>query len=389
MKTFYLLFSTFAISAICFGQNAPVDYESGGYGDSWTWTVFENSTNPPLEIVANPFPSGINTSATVAKFTALNAGQPWAGCETMHGQDIGTFDITAQNYIITIMVYKTTISDVGIKLVTNGGASTGEIKVSNTLVNEWEQLTFDFSSHIGNGMTYDQIVIFPDFIARSADDVIYFDNIWGATVCAPTSSQINVTNCYEYTSPSGNVLTNSGIYTDTILNAAGCDSVITIDLTIDTVINTVSQNGATLTADGLVSAYQWLDCGDNYSPIAGEVNQSYTATENGNYALQITTNGCIDTSDCIVISGLGLGLDDLTANESITVYPNPSNGNFTINSETPLKNISVANLTGQIVYSSTIDKNSLTIDLSEMKNGVYILKLEGENVQFTHRIIKQ
>jgi hypothetical protein len=60
-------------------------------GANWTWAVFENATNPPLEIIANPDPSGINTSATVAKFTALAAGNPWAGCESMHGADLGPF----------------------------------------------------------------------------------------------------------------------------------------------------------------------------------------------------------------------------------------------------------------------------------------------------------
>jgi len=63
-------------------QNGPVDFESGGFGADWTWTVFENDTNPALEIIDNPDPSGINTSSTVAQFTALQAGMPFAGCET-------------------------------------------------------------------------------------------------------------------------------------------------------------------------------------------------------------------------------------------------------------------------------------------------------------------
>ncbi len=178
MKKNYFIGLFALASSLTYGQNAPVDFEPGGFGASWTWTVFENTTNPPLEIVANPDPSGINTSSTVAKFTALQTGNPWAGCETQHGSDIGTFNITASNNIIRIMVYKTKISDVGIKLVTASSASLGEIKVANTVINQWEQLTFDFSAHIG-GMTYDQLVVFPDFTARAADDTIYFDNVFG------------------------------------------------------------------------------------------------------------------------------------------------------------------------------------------------------------------
>ena len=172
---YFLLFLSISLST--HAQLFPVDFETDGYGAQWTWTVFENDTNPPLEIVANPDQTGINTSATVAKFTALQGGQPFAGCETMHGADIGSFTINQDNRIIRIMVWKSVISDVGIKLVRNDNWSLGEIKIPNTKTNEWEQITFDFSSHMGN--TYDQIVVFPDFNARSGDNVIYFDNIYG------------------------------------------------------------------------------------------------------------------------------------------------------------------------------------------------------------------
>ncbi len=168
-----------------FSQNAPVDFETGGFGAGWTWTVFENATNPPLEIIANPDVSAPNESATVAKFTALQAGQPWAGCESLHGSDIGTFNLDATNSTIKIMVWKPVASDVGIKLVKPDGWSLGEIKVANTVVNGWEELTFDFTSQISDG--YDQIVIFPDFdlAGRAQDNICYFDNITFSAGTAP------------------------------------------------------------------------------------------------------------------------------------------------------------------------------------------------------------
>ncbi len=175
---FFIVFSfILAMNTMAFAQNAPIDFETGGYGADWTWTVFENDTNPPLEIVANPDVSAPNESATVAKFTALQTGQPWAGCETLHGSDIGTFNLDETNCTIKIMVHKPVISDVGIKLVKPDGWSLGEIKVANTVVNEWEELTFNFFAQITDG--YDQIVIFPDFDldGRTQDNICYFDNI--------------------------------------------------------------------------------------------------------------------------------------------------------------------------------------------------------------------
>ena len=173
------------------GQNYPIDFETGGYGETWTWTVFENDSNPSLEIVTNPNTGGINSSATVAKFTALQTGQPWAGCESLHGSDIGAFSLDVTNSILKIMVYKTVVSDVGLKFVIPTSGSLGEIKVANTVTNGWEELTFDFSSHIGlpEAIGIDQIVVFPDFNlgGRTQDNIIYFDNIRFSPATVPGS----------------------------------------------------------------------------------------------------------------------------------------------------------------------------------------------------------
>jgi len=157
----------------------PINFEEIGFGADWSWNVFENGNNPAVEFVANPAKSGINSSATVAKFTALQEGAAWVGCETQHGSDIGTFKFDATNSIVKIMIYKTVISDVGLKFAEANGEAQPEIKVSNTKINEWEELTFDLSASIGAGATgnIDQLIIFHDFKARNSDNVIYFDNI--------------------------------------------------------------------------------------------------------------------------------------------------------------------------------------------------------------------
>ena len=153
-----------------------INFEPSGFGAGWTWNVFENGSNPALEFVANPFPGGINTSTTVAKFTAQQAGQPYAGTETANSPSgMPLFNLDAAHKIVKIMVYKTTISDVGIKFADPSGFSFGEIKVPNTAINTWQELTIDFTAQIRNG--YKQIIVFPDFIARGSTNVIYFDNI--------------------------------------------------------------------------------------------------------------------------------------------------------------------------------------------------------------------
>jgi hypothetical protein len=162
------------------GGTALVDFETAGTGAGFTWTVFENDDVTAIEIVANPDPSGVNNSATVGKITARVTGNPWAGTESAHG-DVGPITLDASNSIIKVMVYKTVISDVGIKFAIASGGAQPEIKVPNTLVNQWEELTFDLSGYIGlpESIDIDQVIFFPDFdlAGRTQDNVVYFDNI--------------------------------------------------------------------------------------------------------------------------------------------------------------------------------------------------------------------
>ncbi|MGJ8693501.1 MAG: putative Ig domain-containing protein [Thalassotalea sp.] len=157
----------------------PYDFEAAGLGSDFTWAVFENEDNLPLEFVANPSSSTVNDSAIVAIFTAKQAGQAWAGTETT-AANTPAFTMDASNSIVKIMVYKSVISDVALKFSV-GAAAQPELKVANTKINEWEELTFDFSSRIGMAETIgiDSIIVFPDFNldGRASDTVSYFDNI--------------------------------------------------------------------------------------------------------------------------------------------------------------------------------------------------------------------
>ncbi len=193
------------LSCSLFGQEIPIDFEEDGIGADWNWRTFENASNPPLEIIPNPDSSGINLSSTVLKFTALEQGQPFAGFESAHGTDIGQFTITPENAIIRIMVWKSVRSDVGIKLVRADNWSLGELKIPNTLVNEWEQLEFDFTEHMGN--PYDQIVIFPDFDSRQEDNIIYIDNIYGPVAGTSTINNISTDELMLFPNPTSHSLT--------------------------------------------------------------------------------------------------------------------------------------------------------------------------------------
>ena len=278
-----LLLVIMIVSGFLFAQNSPIDFETGGYGATWTWTVFENDNNPSLEIVTNPNTGGLNSSATVAMFTALQAGQPWAGCESLHGADIGSFSFDSTNCIIKIMVWKDVISDVGIKFVDATSAAQPEIKVANTLINQWEELTFDFSSRIGvYPVVKDQIVIFPDFdlTGRTQDNICYFDNI-----SFSPSNSVGVDNRCE-TLPQGFALEQN------FPNPFNPFTTLRYDLPEDALVNItiyalMGRVVKTLINDQQTTGYrslQWNATNDNGAPVsaglylytieAGQFNQT-------------------------------------------------------------------------------------------------------------------
>ncbi len=253
----------------------------------------------------------------------------------------------------------------------------------------------------------------------------------------PTSSTISPTACGNYTSPSGTYTwSQSGTYMDTIPNVAGCDSVVTLNLTInnsttgtdvvsacnsytwidgntytssnntatyiltniagcDSVVtlnltinsvsdNTTSVSGVIITANNSNATYQWLDCDNGNVAIAGETGQSFTAIANGNYAVEVTENGCTDTSACVSITSVGI--DELSS-MNISVYPNPNNGQFTIESKEKAI-LSVYSVDGKLVTGNIIvTKNKQVINLGDIEKGVYFATITIKNNQRTMRIV--
>jgi len=247
----YSLLLFLAISCLSFAQvSHDINFESGGIGADWEWIVGENADNPPLEFVANPSNSGINTSATVAKFIARQTGNPWALFFT-DGDGEFTFDGT--NSIVKIMVYKPVISPIHFKVEGATGAPL-ELTESNTVINQWEEITFDFSTVIGN--TYNRLVILPDFYARPQDNIIYIDNIEvpdGVIITLPEP----IVHAPVPMNPAGNVIS---VFSDAYNDIAGTN--LNPGWGQSTVFSLVQIQGDTTMLYGNLN-YQGIELGSN------------------------------------------------------------------------------------------------------------------------------
>jgi hypothetical protein len=416
-----LLFCAVLVTTFAIGQNAPIDFETGGQGADWTWAVFENASNPPLEIIANPDPSGINTSATVAKFTALQEGNPWAGCESLHGDtDLGPFVLDETNNQIKIMVWKSVISDVGIKLVSSEGWAQPEIKVANTLVNQWEEITFDFSEYINppdpDLGPLDQIVVFPDFDleGRTQDNIIYFDNItFNPQGSSPTFPE-TAAPAPPVRNPEDVMSLFSGAYanisgTDFFPNWGQTTVVSTIEIEGDETMKYESFNYQGTQIDGSidVSGMEYLHL-DLWTANASAVNVfciSPGPQETG-FALPITTGqwnsynielaefAGVDLAELIQMKFDGgdgsqtifldniyfyrndpIGVNDFSGKSKLfTIYPNPLQAGQNLNLSQHAAVVEVFDLTGKLVASFT-DTSSIPTD--SFKPGINIISMKG------------
>ena len=86
-----------------------------------------------------------------------------------------------------------------------------------------------------------------------------------------------------------------------------------------------------------------------------------------------------------------LAVNDFESNEGMSVYPNPSNGqvNLHIDQYVGKVTIQIIDINGRVVakFKNEEFNNFKTIDLSRLQKGVYILKANGDNLDFTEKII--
>lgn len=198
--------------------------------------------------------------------------------------------------------------------------------------------------------------------------------------------------CKSYTWINGNTYTSSNTTaTDTLMNDAGCDSIVTLNLTInDTDVTTTQTEGINLSANATGAIYQWIDCGNGNTPITGENSKNFTALVNGSYAVIVTENGCSDTSACLTVGNVGL--NDFNDIVGISIFPNPTNDQVTVrleNLQDGQHTLALIDATGRLLIKQLINENSTNLSLSNYESGVYFIQISNGNKQSIHRVIKK
>ncbi|HHZ66139.1 MAG TPA: T9SS type A sorting domain-containing protein [Flavobacteriales bacterium] len=234
----------------------------------------------------------------------------------------------------------------------------------------------------------------PSGVYTWATSGTYYDTTFNITGCdsiitlnltiinSTTGTDIQ-TACSSYTWINGNTYTaNNNTATYILTNGVGCDSVLTLDLTINTIDVSVTDNSPTLTANASGATYQWVDCNNNFAVITGENNQSFTAIVNGSYAVIVSENSCVDTSNCVDVIIAGIYESNLLSD--LTIYPNPFSNQVFIEYTTPLSqhySIRILDAKGVVVFERHAITDSKTIfDRKGLSAGVYFVEVIDEGV---------
>ncbi len=208
------------------------------------------------------------------------------------------------------------------------------------------------------------------------DSVVTLD----LTIYNSTGSVDVQTACVSYTWINGVTYTSSNnTATISLPNSIGCDSVITLDLTIIPVDTSVTNTGSTLTANATGASYQWYDCGTG-SIIPGETNQSFTTTASGYFAVIVTENGCTDTSSCYPMNNASI--DGLTQTP-FRIYPNPTEGLITIEfdhtNNSSDNQVQVYDVQGRVIEQFEITQTETAQFELNGQPGLYMVKITNQD----------
>ena len=177
---------------------------------------------------------------------------------------------------------------------------------------------------------------------------------------------------------------DGGTWVCEMTNACGTTQSPTIQLNITPPQTPVlTQTGMELHASGN-GHFQWIDCGNGNSPIAGANTATFTPTSDGSYAVILSAGGCTDSSACFVFAGLGL--EDAAAIGRLSLFPNPASIEIRLAGDNAweLRSVRIRNAAGQTV----IRASSVPIRVDLLTPGIYFITVETTAGLFHGKFVK-
>ncbi|MEX1190712.1 MAG: T9SS type A sorting domain-containing protein, partial [Brumimicrobium sp.] len=215
------------------------------------------------------------------------------------------------------------------------------------------------------------------------------------SICPDESATLAATGALSYSWDNGlgtgsvQTVTPSSTTTYTVTGTGGNGCTNTDEVTVT--VQIVPDNGVTLSTDELtitaVSSgidYTWVDCNNNFEPVPGETDQSFTHSQSGSFAVIVSNNGCADTSDCIVVDDLSVSSNKI--NPSITLVPNPTNSITKIVTDAQINKVQVVDFSGKIIEVPQSETKT-ELDFTNLSRGTYFINIETSYGSYVERVV--
>jgi len=197
-----------------------------------------------------------------------------------------------------------------------------------------------------------------------------------------------ITACFAYTYKD-TVFNTSTVYADHLTNALGCDSIYEMDLRITTINDSIERNTIGLNALDTASTYQWVRCsGTSRIPMYNQKNKAFRVPLDDFYAVILDKNGCIDTSDCVLVTLTDIEKLHLAVAK---LYPNPTSDFVTIElfDVVDEATIYVRNSTNQLVVQTHCYNQKVNQVELPGADGIYFIQVVTSMGASTYRVIKK
>ncbi len=190
--------------------------------------------------------------------------------------------------------------------------------------------------------------------------------------CSDTSSSIlSITACSFYTL-NGETYAESGTYVQKIPNKEGCDSTITLHLTIAELDPVINVDGFVLSTTQPYTTYQWLL---NGMPIPGAVNPTYTVIQNGDYTVVVANDsGCVDTSEVYTVNNVNINQPVTETAQQIKIYPNPAADVFYVLAPVPV-HILISGIEGKTIRTV---EDATAVSVKDLAAGIYLIRITNK-----------
>ncbi|MGA2298992.1 MAG: T9SS type A sorting domain-containing protein, partial [FCB group bacterium] len=188
-------------------------------------------------------------------------------------------------------------------------------------------------------------------------------------------------------------VTQPGTYSVTVTSAGGCSKTTSIEIKYSPEKPVIYQNETVLSLlnPNPTYSYKWeLDTTD-----LGENQTTINITKLGKYKVIATdTNGCVSSSDVYdVVSSVG---DKNALSNSISIHPNPNNGNFMLDVNTSFfgnMQVNISNVLGENLINFITELNgrafSKEINMTLFPSGIYFINVSIGDRSYVQKIIKE